>query len=154
MRRTIKWSMICLFLLGMSFFPSYALEKPKEIGWRILQGLDYRTGKISDEVSELNGKIIRLPGFIVPLYGDENSITEFLLVPSFGYCVHVPPPPPNLTIYVLMPQGVSPDLMFYPVWITGKLQIATTKRNVPGTNYTPEASYTLHGTEAETYKYE
>ena len=54
---------------------------------------------------ELNGSTVKIPGFVIPLEGDENTVTEFLLVPYFGACIHVPPPPPNQIIYVKFPQG-------------------------------------------------
>ena len=44
-------------------------------------------------VSELDGKSIRVPGFIVPIeFEPGNLITEFFLVPYFGACFHKPPP--------------------------------------------------------------
>ena len=44
-------------------------------------------------VSSLNGSRIRIPGFIVPLENQRGQVTEFLLVPYFGACIHTPPPP-------------------------------------------------------------
>lgn len=41
----------------------------------------------------LNGTAIRLAGFIVPLEEKNHRISELLLVPYFGGCIHVPPPP-------------------------------------------------------------
>ena len=35
---------------------------------------------------------------MVPLdvdYGEAETVSEFVLVPSAGMCMHVPPPPPN-----------------------------------------------------------
>ncbi|TNF13447.1 MAG: DUF3299 domain-containing protein, partial [Pseudomonadales bacterium] len=47
-------------------------------------------------VKELNGQKVKLPGYIVPLdVTDEGRVVEFLLVPYFGACIHVPPPPSN-----------------------------------------------------------
>ncbi|HBC56143.1 MAG TPA: DUF3299 domain-containing protein, partial [Gammaproteobacteria bacterium] len=52
-------------------------------------------------VREMDGQAIRIPGFIVPLeFDDGQTITQFFLVPFFGACVHVPPPPPNQIIFV------------------------------------------------------
>ncbi|GAA5189224.1 DUF3299 domain-containing protein [Ferrimonas gelatinilytica] len=72
-------------------------------------------------VAELDGQTIKLPGFIVPLEGDETHVTEFLLVPYFGACVHVPPPPTNQLIYVKYEQGLPIDIIWDAVWVTGKL---------------------------------
>ena len=47
-------------------------------------------------VAALAGQNVKLPGYIVPLdVTDDGKVTEFLLVPYFGACIHVPPPPSN-----------------------------------------------------------
>lgn len=52
-------------------------------------------------VKALDGQNIRLPGYIVPLeVSEEGRTTEFLLVPYFGACIHVPPPPSNQIVHV------------------------------------------------------
>ena len=52
-------------------------------------------------VTQLDGQLIRLPGYIVPLeVNEEGRTTEFLLVPYFGACIHVPPPPSNQIVHV------------------------------------------------------
>lgn len=72
-------------------------------------------------VEELNGEMVKIPGFVVPLEGDTDSITEFLLVPYFGACIHVPPPPSNQIVYVIFSEGVPIDNLYDAVWVTGKL---------------------------------
>ncbi|UWN51561.1 hypothetical protein ASALC70_03788 [Alcanivorax sp. ALC70] len=42
---------------------------------------------------DLDNTPLTLPGFIVPLEGDDKNLREFLLVPYFGACIHFPPPP-------------------------------------------------------------
>ena len=71
--------------------------------------------------SDLNGKIVRIPGFITPLEIDGENIVEFLLVPYVGACIHVPSPPGNQIIYVSKIKGIALDKMYDPIWITGKL---------------------------------
>ena len=56
---------------------------------------------------ELQGKIIRLPGFVIPIEHDGDKISEFLLVPYHGACIHVPAPPSNQIIYVRVPGGTT-----------------------------------------------
>ena len=51
-------------------------------------------------VEELDGETVKVSGYVVPLAGDEAAISEFLLVPFLGACVHVPPPPANQIVYV------------------------------------------------------
>lgn len=59
-------------------------------------------------ISEFNQRKIRLPGFIVPLdFDDHQVITTFLLVPFFGACIHLPPPPPNQIIFATYEPGLS-----------------------------------------------
>src|SRR5262245_61660808 len=43
----------------------------------------------------LEGKLVRLPGYVLPLEFSGKKVTEFLLVPWYGACIHTPPPPPN-----------------------------------------------------------
>lgn len=69
----------------------------------------------------MNGVEIKLPGFIVPLEESKGEVTEFLLVPYFGACIHTPPPPANQIVHVRPRQGAKFRAMD-TVWITGKLQ--------------------------------
>ncbi|MBU0654127.1 MAG: DUF3299 domain-containing protein [Gammaproteobacteria bacterium] len=74
---------------------------------------------------ELNGKKIKIPGFISPLEVDEakGMVKEFLLVPYFGACIHVPPPPLNQTLLVKPQEGksIGMERMYEPVWVFGTL---------------------------------
>jgi len=71
-------------------------------------------------VQQLDGKKIKLAGFVVPLEGDGEKLSEFLLVPYYGACIHVPPPPANQTVYVKVPKGDAEiRYAFDTVWVTG-----------------------------------
>lgn len=94
------------------------------IDWKTLGGLNYLTGEMSATLEELDGQVVRVPGFIVPLDDFAEEVTEFLLVPYFGACVHVPPPPPNQMVYVTMRGGRKHKIGWWdPVYIEGKLTI-------------------------------
>ena len=69
----------------------------------------------------LNGVEVKIPGFIVPLEENKGEVTEFLLVPYFGACIHTPPPPANQILHVRPKQGAKFRAMD-TVWVTGKLQ--------------------------------
>ncbi|MGX9418104.1 DUF3299 domain-containing protein [Vibrio sp. RC27] len=71
---------------------------------------------------ELDGTLIKIPGFVVPLEGDENTVTEFLLVPYFGACIHVPPPPPNQIVYVKFPDGAPVQELWDVIYVVGTLK--------------------------------
>ena len=75
-------------------------------------------------VQALDGQNIRLPGYIVPLeVNEEGRTTDFLLVPYFGACIHVPPPPSNQIVHVKSELGVKLDELYQPYWVEGPLQV-------------------------------
>lgn len=96
---------------------------------------------VSTEVRpELDRTRIRLPGFIVPLeFDDEMNISEFFLVPYFGACIHVPPPPPNQIIFVSYPQGLQLDELYTPFWVSGELKIETVENDTALAVYSMDA---------------
>ncbi len=90
---------------------------------------------------------IRLPGFIVPLSsGDSQRITEFFIVPYFGACLHLPPPPPNQVIYSESKDGIELDSLQEPFWFEGTLVIDHT------INTTGSSAYTLRLDNAYIYE--
>lgn len=90
-------------------------------------GRDWRDALKSTKVRpEFNNKRIRIAGYIVPIeYDDNQVITEFFLVPYFGACIHVPPPPPNQLIYVKHPKGFTLPDLYTPFWVDGTVVIET-----------------------------
>lgn len=79
-------------------------------------------------------KRIRIPGFIVPLESDASQrVTEFFIVPYFGACLHMPPPPPNQIIHTELPDGVELNSLYDPFWFEGTLVIDMTE-NTLGTS--------------------
>lgn len=72
-------------------------------------------------VDAYDGKRVKIPGFVVPLEGTETLTTEFLLVPYFGACIHVPPPPSNQIVYVKFEKGIPIDNIYDAIWVTGTL---------------------------------
>lgn len=90
---------------------------------------------------ELDGSQVRLPGFVVPLEYDANrNVTEFFLVPYFGACIHVPPPPPNQIIYVAYPEGLTLDSIQKPFWVSGLLTTAVTSNDTALSAYHIDAA--------------
>jgi hypothetical protein len=61
----------------------------------MMRGLNFRTGEMSPEWQGIINGVSRGPGYMVPLEDNLREVTEFLLVPCPGACIHVPPPPPN-----------------------------------------------------------
>lgn len=101
-----------------------AAGDPVTLDWKTMAALDYNTGEMPASLKKLNGVVVRIPGFMVPLEDTETRVTEFLLVPYFGACIHVPPPPPNQMAHVLMQRNQEVDVNLWdPIWIVGKLTI-------------------------------
>ena len=91
--------------------------------------------------AEYDQKSIRLPGFVVPVeYNDDQVITEFFLVPYFGACIHVPPPPPNQIIYVKYPQGLELTALYDPFWIEGTMKTQLIQNDIALSAYSIDAS--------------
>ncbi|UUN88195.1 DUF3299 domain-containing protein [Pseudomonas extremorientalis] len=91
-------------------------------------------------VPALDGQHIRLPGYIVPLEVSENGrTTEFLLVPYFGACIHVPPPPSNQIVHVKSEIGVKLDELYQPYWIEGAMQVKPSTSELADAGYQMEA---------------
>ncbi|MFO1351627.1 MAG: DUF3299 domain-containing protein [Gammaproteobacteria bacterium] len=113
------------------------IEPSAKVGWDALLQLDYKTGAMSAALKSLDGVTVEVPGFIVPLENDTpDTVQKFLLVPSYGYCIHVPPPPPNQMVYVAMNEGVPFDGLTAPVWVTGRFKIAPTDSTYGSVSFT------------------
>jgi hypothetical protein len=80
---------------------------------------------------------IRIPGFIVPLESNEQQqVTQFFIVPYFGACLHLPPPPPNQIIYVEYSDGLELTTLYDPYWFEGTLVIDHTQKELGDSAYT------------------
>lgn len=96
-------------------------------------------------VDELNGEFVKIPGFVVPLEGTEELTTEFLLVPFFGACIHVPPPASNQIVYVTFKEGVAIDDLYDAIWVTGTLSTKGWVGDIAS------VGYSMTGTAVEKY---
>src|SRR5947207_614328 len=74
----------------------------------------------------VDNKLVSIPGFMVPLEDDADQVTEFILVPFAGACIHVPPPPPNQMVYVKLQRDHKAKMSFTePIMVTGRLHVTT-----------------------------
>lgn len=71
--------------------------------------------------TSLDGQRIRLAGFVIPLDSEEQNVSEALLLPYFGACIHSPPPPANQIIHVVFAKPAAKMRMMDAFWISGKL---------------------------------
>jgi len=84
---------------------------------------------------------VKLSGFLVTLEGDGKAVSEFLLVPFFGACIHVPPPPSNQI--VLVRTGARPFKIrqsFEQVSVTGRLRTERARNELASASYVIEAT--------------
>lgn len=97
---------------------------------------------------ELINKRILIPGFVVPTkYNDERQVTEFFLVPFFGACIHVPPPPPNQIIHVTYEPGLQLDNYYEAYYVLGELSSQVVRNDLANSAY----SLSAEGIEIYTY---
>jgi uncharacterized protein len=90
---------------------------------------------------------LRIPGFIVPLDLDSaGRVVEFFLVPYYGACIHVPPPPPNQIVYVKPAKPVEVKDTFEAYWITGRMHVDVRH------NQLAASSYSMNANKIELYK--
>ena len=127
------------------------------VTWSDLRKLNYKTGEMPESIRKLMGKSVKIPGFAVPLEGDDGFeyVKEFLLVPTFGACIHVPPPPPNQVIHVILDKSVHFEKLLYAVWITGIIEIGEYflegSSDFGKQTYDTETSYLIRGLKVEEY---
>lgn len=90
---------------------------------------------------KLNGENIKIPGYLVPIEMDGDTVKEFLLVPYQGACIHTPAPPANQTIYVKTDeQSAGKFRLFDTVWVTGTINIENTSHELAETGFTVQSS--------------
>ena len=132
------------------------LPQLKEAGIDINELMAKRKIIQTSIVEELNGQRVRIPGYLLPLEVSATKVTEFLLVPYVGACIHVPPPPPNQIIYVKIDQSKSykSKNLYEPVWVTGVLSAKSMVKDL----YLVDGSagvdigYSMQATHIEAYK--
>jgi hypothetical protein len=102
----------------------------------------------------LNGKLVRIPGYLLPLEFSGKAVSEFLLVPWVGACIHTPPPPPNQIVHVTASKPFEISGVFMPVWVTGQLTTGSVKKSlflVDGTSDV-DIGYSVRAADVEPYK--
>ena len=73
--------------------------------------------------TSFNDRWVRIPGYLLPLEFSGTEITGFLLVPTVGACIHVPPPPPNQMVHVTFADGFETHGLYTPVWVEGTMAV-------------------------------
>ena len=78
-------------------------------------------------VAAMDGVRGKIPGYLVPISFDDNQrVTEMFLVPYFGACIHVPPPPPNQLIFIRPENPIELGDLWDAYWVHGTVEIDLT----------------------------
>jgi uncharacterized protein len=161
---SVRISCLISFLALMLVTASTAAEV-RELEWLELMPEDEATAWLQDSVQidhsgfgapepfqsfrtigELDGQTVRIPGFVVPIETDgEGRLKEFFLVPYFGACIHVPPPPANQIIYGRLEDPIPMVNIWDAFWMEGQLNIEDVS------NDTAASAYTMDVTKLELY---
>lgn len=109
-----------------------AVAELKEAGIDIKALMAKRKLLRTSVVSELNGRKIAIGGYLLPLEMDGSKVTEFLLVPYVGACIHSPPPPPNQILHVTVKgkKGYKSEALFDPVLVTGVMSVKSATKDL------------------------
>lgn len=104
---------------------------------------------------DLDGKPVRIPGYLLPLEFEGDKVSEFLLVPYVGACIHTPPPPPNQIVHVKTDEAYTIDGGLYtPVWVNGLMKTEQTQSSlnfIDGSSDIP-STYRLEAISVEPYE--
>ncbi len=96
----------------------------------------------------LDGQEITLAGYVIPLEFTSSGVTDFVLVPFVGACIHVPPPPPNQLIFVTAESPWPNGNLWDAVLVTGTLRASLKSTEVAN------VGYEITGARVETYRKE
>ena len=175
-RRPLIAATLAIVLLGQPTWLRAADATPRETSWedlmpkdwdpmKDLRGLDagmVAEGSVKERSlmrqmreiwdnaptnPKMDGTRVRLPGYVVPLEEVKGELKEFLLVPYFGACIHVPPPPPNQIVYVKLKKPFNLKSMADPYWVTGMM---STK---PWTGDMADTDYVMTGDKVEVFEW-
>jgi len=102
----------------------------------------------------LDGKTVRIPGYVLPIEFKGKQVTEFLLVPWVGACIHTPPPPPNQIVHVKSDKPLDINGAFDAVWVTGRMAAGLSQKSVYITDGTTdlEVGYSIRASQVERYQ--
>lgn len=157
-------------LAAATLVPGRAMASPfRQIGWDDLipKGVPYGEiigpGQI-DEVNDtwvpqfdenaskvntaLDGKPVKLPGYIIPFDVTAAGVTGFMLVPYVGACIHTPPPPPNQLVFVTTRTPWPNESLWDPVWVSGRLSAKALSTQIA------EVGYQLEAEKIEVYEWQ
>lgn len=109
----------------MAAFKGMNMSRLKDSDPRAIEALEKMKAAWAEAPVEpsLDGKRVKLAGFVVPLERKGDAVLELLLVPYFGACIHVPPPPANQIVHVILKKPVEGLKTMDALWVSGTLSL-------------------------------
>ncbi len=87
-------------------------------------------------VDDLDGKRVKIPAYITPLdFDNQTRLSEFLLVPYLGACMHSPPPPANQIVHANTGDAIEMENLYDPIWAIGTLRTEAVESNLATSGY-------------------
>jgi len=87
-------------------------------------------------VDELDGMRVKIPAYVTPLEFDgQTRMSEFLLVPYVGACMHTPPPPANQVVHANSDEVVEFKNIYDPIWAIGTIRAETVQSDLAESGY-------------------
>lgn len=155
MRKTVLFCLSALFLISCSGEPDYEIDKwnvlidPNFNQEKVVRYYKDKVSKVKEGSKEeiliyaqlqdalkhagnnknIDGKRVKLNGYIVPIDTDNGKVNKFLFFPNQAACIHVPASPANQTIYVTTTkdEGVLMEDAYEQIVVYGTLKLQTTK---------------------------
>jgi hypothetical protein len=119
--RVLTCAIVCLGLSGPAGF-----DDPIETSFTTLAGFEFEPGmELPAEVTELDGKTVRVQGFMQPETDGETDLVYFLLINDACGCQGMPML--NEIVYCAMPEGETTKLLPGIVKVTGTLYVGEEK---------------------------
>lgn len=145
-------------LLSAALLPVIAVagSAPREIDWlelmppdevkaleRMADSIDHSGGAAlaiftsERTVAGMDGVRGKLPGYLVPITTNEKrEVVDMFLVPYFGACIHVPPPPPNQIVYIKPWKPIRVGELWQAYYAIGTLRVSRIRNDVATAVYT------------------
>lgn len=79
---------------------------------------------------ELSGREVAITGYVIPVIDQAGSAAAGYLVPEYGMCSHVPPPPPNQMIRYRLGEDWTEARLYKPVMVRGLLHLKMSRQTI------------------------
>jgi hypothetical protein len=99
--------------------------------WDTLSLMEPELKEPPTEVKAILGTTFKVSGYPVINEASTDGVSDFLITPIPGGCVHVPPPPPGYIIHVTLPKGkkITLQSMYNAIRVRGTLSLNTKKED-------------------------